>query len=112
MTIYAIYVLTTAILMALKFNWFLYAFTKEGRIRYSMFLTMFLLINWEFATHYLQAAYLFHASIQAYNTGDDSLLVKRKLWLRLLEIFGYAFFLVAFVCLTINIRWVHWMICW
>ena len=112
MTVYTIYHLATAILLQLEFNFFSYMYTYEGRLRFSLGLIMFLLIHWEFTTHYLQASYLFQASIQAYNTGDDSLVVKRKFWLRLLEISVYAFFLVVFCFLTAFRRWDYWIICW
>ena len=63
MIVYALYTLITKCLIAFKLSWFLYLFTEYGRIAFSLFLVMFLLIHWEFTTHYLQAACLFQASI-------------------------------------------------
>ena len=53
MVIYALYTFTSKLLIFLNFDWFFYLFTEVGRIRFSAFLLMFLLIHWEFTTHYL-----------------------------------------------------------
>ena len=53
MVIYAFYMFTSKLLIFLEFDWFFYIFTKVGRLRFSIFLLMFLLIHWEFTTHYL-----------------------------------------------------------
>ena len=63
MIVYAMYTLITKLIIFVKFNWFLYIFTIYGRLAYSLYLVMFLVIHWEFTTHYLQVACLFQASI-------------------------------------------------
>ena len=112
MMVYAVYTFVTKVWIQVNSSWFSYLFTAKGRIKFSLTIMLFLLIHWQFTTHYLQAASLLKPTINAHGSGDLSEVKRRKRFLTMLETAVYVVFVVFFAVMCFYLNNDYWLITW
>ena len=62
--VYSAYSYAIKLKFAITDDWFVYLFSTAGQLNFCISAYLFILIHWQFASHYLKAACLLEVSLQ------------------------------------------------